>query len=733
MKFLANTFVSTALALCTAMHVNAEIRWNTVGGDWDDHSSWTPAAVPGPDDTARIGITNATTGETVEIGLNNNPMVEHMFVENGAILDTANGSLRVREKTTLDGGAAVPTQLSVRPSNNFPLDFKSDWLEINAGAAMELHDHAEVSVGRLFTIAEDGRLSGAGKLTMEPTNESFQGLNNSGVIRADGPLYFETHGHERVVLDGAAGTGVVVAEANNSSIQVDGGEHFGHFDGEMRIGSGNEIRLNFDEPWDLGSGGNLNFINTRRDAPAYLRGNDITVRGNIQVDADASGVVTAKTNFVDTASVDIGDDGQLSLLGAIQVDGGQFSSSPTDDSLIRFMGSTTWAGQVSSSARLSQEGNATVTLPTMVNGGLLDLDGRFENTEWNVLHSLTLNVDSIDAEDTKPNRFHGSMTIGNQIGFGQAQVKMNLPEGSSWGVFGDLELRGNNNFVQTRVSGVPMNLSGSMNVVKKVAVSAEVNFGGGSVTTLAGADEVLRLDGDSQVLSNATFVGNGTLQSEANMVLWGGADLGDVTLENNSQLSLHNGVGVADVGYLRSSFESNLVMSVGVEGEQMVADLLRVDQSAEIGGRLQLTIEKARPYQTVPVISTDNGHVLGQFHTVSWNDVGPDLGLAVTYSGDAVNVTAALLGDADLDGNVAFNDFLTLANNFEPSNVIGDWSAGDFDGDGKVAFLDFLHLANNFGESMNIAEAASVPEPSSLILLVGALWVMPRRRGRRLR
>lgn len=106
------------------------------------------------------------------------------------------------------------------------------------------------------------------------------------------------------------------------------------------------------------------------------------------------------------------------------------------------------------------------------------------------------------------------------------------------------------------------------------------------------------------------------------MVLWGGADLGDVTLENNSQLSLHNGVGVADVGYLRSSFESNLVMSVGVEGEQMVADLLRVDQSAEIGGRLQLTIEKARPYQTVPVISTDNGHVLGQFHTVSWNDRG---------------------------------------------------------------------------------------------------------------
>lgn len=53
-------------------------------------------------------------------------------------------------------------------------------------------------------------------------------------------------------------------------------------------------------------------------------------------------------------------------------------------------------------------------------------------------------------------------------------------------------------------------------------------------------------------------------------------------------------------------------------------------------------------------------------------------------------------GDADLNGRVEFEDFLTLSRNYgkatDPS-----WSEGDFDGDGEVAFVDFLLLSGNFG------------------------------------
>lgn len=52
-------------------------------------------------------------------------------------------------------------------------------------------------------------------------------------------------------------------------------------------------------------------------------------------------------------------------------------------------------------------------------------------------------------------------------------------------------------------------------------------------------------------------------------------------------------------------------------------------------------------------------------------------------------------GDANLDGEVNFADFLSLATNF--TSVDAGWEHGDFDGDGLVLFSDFLVLANNFG------------------------------------
>ena len=73
-------------------------------------------------------------------------------------------------------------------------------------------------------------------------------------------------------------------------------------------------------------------------------------------------------------------------------------------------------------------------------------------------------------------------------------------------------------------------------------------------------------------------------------------------------------------------------------------------------------------------------------------------------------------GDADLDGEVDFPDFLALSAGFGAS---GGWAEGDFDGNGQIDFADFLTLSNNFGPSG--APSAPVPEPSSLVLLLAAL------------
>lgn len=87
-------------------------------------------------------------------------------------------------------------------------------------------------------------------------------------------------------------------------------------------------------------------------------------------------------------------------------------------------------------------------------------------------------------------------------------------------------------------------------------------------------------------------------------------------------------------------------------------------------------------------------------------------------------------GDANLDGDVAFLDFVTLANNFgEAGSERSVWTGGDFDCNDVVGFSDFIILAQNFGQSS--AGTSAVPEPDSLLSwwLVAILFLL-RRRGR---
>ena len=71
-------------------------------------------------------------------------------------------------------------------------------------------------------------------------------------------------------------------------------------------------------------------------------------------------------------------------------------------------------------------------------------------------------------------------------------------------------------------------------------------------------------------------------------------------------------------------------------------------------------------------------------------------------------------GDLDGNGKVEFADFLVLSGNF--GNDVASHTEGDIDCNGKVEFADFLILSGNFGN--DVAAAQSVPEPSSMMLLV---------------
>jgi hypothetical protein len=72
-----------------------------------------------------------------------------------------------------------------------------------------------------------------------------------------------------------------------------------------------------------------------------------------------------------------------------------------------------------------------------------------------------------------------------------------------------------------------------------------------------------------------------------------------------------------------------------------------------------------------------------------------------TFTPNSANDQNPLIGDANNDGEVGFEDFLILAQNFGKVDAV--FADGDFNLDGVVGFADFLLLANNFGQGRNSA------------------------------
>lgn len=81
--------------------------------------------------------------------------------------------------------------------------------------------------------------------------------------------------------------------------------------------------------------------------------------------------------------------------------------------------------------------------------------------------------------------------------------------------------------------------------------------------------------------------------------------------------------------------------------------------------------------------------------------------------------TVQLLGDADRNGQVTFEDFAILQNHYGQS-VTGDtWSQGDFNGDGQVTFEDFCILQNHYGQSIASGQASAAAEADGDVLASG--------------
>ena len=115
------------------------------------------------------------------------------------------------------------------------------------------------------------------------------------------------------------------------------------------------------------------------------------------------------------------------------------------------------------------------------------------------------------------------------------------------------------------------------------------------------------------------------------------------------------------------------------------------------------------------------GHyVLGVKMTGASSGDAEDFGLSWHVLHDPTSVLLA--GDADVDGDVDFDDFITLQIGWSAAQPT--WLDGDFDGDGDVDFDDFLTM------QLYWTGAAAIPEPGSFCLVILGAVTLIRRRAR---
>ncbi|MCC6683364.1 MAG: hypothetical protein IT445_20910 [Phycisphaeraceae bacterium] len=161
-------------------------------------------------------------------------------------------------------------------------------------------------------------------------------------------------------------------------------------------------------------------------------------------------------------------------------------------------------------------------------------------------------------------------------------------------------------------------------------------------------------------------------------------------------------------------------------------DLLSTSSIA-LDGTLAISLADGFTPQLGRTFSIITGTTLsGHFAFIDGVVIDNNLSLAVTYSGTAVTVTAALPGDATLDGIINLSDLQVLGDNWQ--NDSATWSMADFTGDGLVNLADLQVLGDHWnpaaGDFAALAQLPGVPEPQALVMLGSlACGALVRRSG----
>ena len=331
--------------------------------------------------------------------------------------------------------------------------------------------------------------------------------------------------------------------------------------------------------------------------------------------------------------------------------------------------------------------NATV-VPTDFSNNLITLSGRI------------VNHGTIGLIQPMPHRIASGNTL--FLG-GTGQVTLNDDQNNFTFLFNEEDhlITG-----QGQLEAVALYNFGQISTTDELAIRAE------SINNYGSIVGELRFDRGS-VSNDVTFINSGLLQPTQN---------GDF---------FHMVMGEFASGvHFENTVDGTVAVSLGGVGQSTLID---IEGSAGLAGVLAIELlgggSPVMYGDEWIVLRTEPASLSGTFDAIDGAIVGTALALAVTYDTDIANphafvkITAALPGDANLDGTVDGQDFVAWNDGkFAP----GTWASGDFNGDGITNGIDFVIWNDNKFTSVDMNV---VPEPNALsMVMLVALGLFALRR-----
>jgi len=262
--------------------------------------------------------------------------------------------------------------------------------------------------------------------------------------------------------------------------------------------------------------------------------------------------------------------------------------------------------------------------------------------------------------------------------------------------------------------------------------TGNLNFHGGTLV----ADSITK--GSATGAANFTWTG-GTLHVDQ----YGTPSL-PLNLNNSGSGTLSPGESAGETkifGNYTQGVAATMEIELGGLAQGVEYDWVRVFGTAQLNGTLDLSlfggfIPTATDVFTILMATS----ITGQFANAPAGPSGLDTEFGsfdISYTGGKVmlsNFVAAVNnveGDVDGDGDVDFQDFLSLQAGYGVASG-AERSDGDLDGDDDVDFQDFLILQANYGaDSLGAGawasselESTAVPEPSSAVLALLAIVIL---------